>query len=53
MVGAIVVQFYLHVWFREFSLTRQQELYVFDIEPPCYPHLLVVGLDGEELGVES
>ena len=45
MVGTIIVEFDFDVGLYEFSLARQTELHVLDVQATGYPHALVIRLD--------
>jgi hypothetical protein len=49
LVGTIIIQFYFHIRFRQFSLVRQAELLVSDVQSAVYPHLFIISLNGEEI----
>jgi hypothetical protein len=46
MVGTVVVEFDFDVGLDEFTVARQTELHVLDVQATGYPHGLVIGLDG-------
>ena len=53
MVAAVFVKWDLHVRLCQLSLPRQEELGVSDVQSAFHPHVLVVGLDGQDLGIDA
>lgn len=47
-VAAVVVEFYLHVGFYEFTGMRETELHIFYAQTTVYPLVLVVSVDAED-----
>ena len=52
VIGAVVVEFDFDVGLLQFTLVRQLELDVLDVQTACYPHRLVVRLDAQEASGE-
>ena len=48
MVGTVVVELDFDVGFYEFTITRQAELHVLDVQATGYPHALVIRLYSEK-----
>jgi hypothetical protein len=51
MIRAVIVKFYLYVGLFQYDSVGKTEFHVFDVQPTCYPHTLVVGLDASHFGV--
>ena len=45
MIGTVVVEFDFDIGLYEFTVARQAELHVLDVEATGYPHAFVIRLD--------
>jgi hypothetical protein len=49
MITSIVIQGDFNLWFHQSALFRKAEFLIFDVQTSVYPHLFIIGLDGENL----